>query len=223
VPAAAADARGQIQGAALVRRNVPVVGAVVTVRRSDDVSDLRLTTTDVRGAFRFDGLPDGRYRCEVAHDGYATVVKEDVDLRAPFRAVVEVTMAPAAAGVAPPPAPAIVSADVIAPDAGAAALRGAVRDAQGKGTGEVRLRLTREDGSDDPREQVTAGDGSFAFAGLRPGRWRLEVQGAGLLPVRTTVALAGTTSLAVSLVPQPAGHLPSVDDLMPREEPVPPR
>ena len=214
----AAAARGQIQGTALIRRNVPVIGAVVTASRDGEASRIRVTTTDARGAFKFEGLEDGRYRCEFVHDGFATLAKEGVDLRAPFRAVVEVTMAPAAGGVVPPPAP-------VLPAAGEspATLRGTVRDREGKGLEEVRLRLTREDGTDDPRDAVTPSDGAFGFDGLTPGRWHLEIQGAGLLPVRTTVALAEATSLDAVLVPQPADHAPQVEDLMPREEPVPPR
>lgn len=217
-PPAPAVARGQIQGSALLRRNVPVVGGVVTVVRDGDPANLRVTTTDARGAFRFDGLEDGRYRCEIARDGFATVVKDDVDLRAPFRAVVEVTMAPSTGGVVPPQAPVITSGE-----GSPVALRGVVRDRQGKGSGEIRLRVTREDGSENPQEGVTTTEGAFAFDGLTPGRWHLEIQGAGLLPVRTTLALSRDTTLAAVLVPQPADLAPAVEDLMPREEPVPPR
>jgi hypothetical protein len=179
---------------------------------------VRVTTTDARGAFKFDGLEDGRYRCEIARDGFVAVVKDDVELRAPFRAVVEVAMVRAAAGGAPPPAPAI------APAGGApVALRGVVRDRAGKGSGEIRVTVTREDGAEDPREAVTTAAGEFAFEGLTPARWHVEIQGAGLLPVRTTLGISEDVSLRAVLVPQPADHAPQVEDLLPREEPVPPR
>jgi hypothetical protein len=220
VAAPSTSPRGQIQGSASVRRNVPVVGAVVNLRRVDSTSELRLTTTDAKGAFRFDGLADGRYRCEVASDGFATVVKDNVDLRAPFRAVVEVTMARVTPGAAlQPDAPGTAGVlDRAAP----VALRGIVRDDRGRGTGEVRVRLVREDGSEDPREKVTTLGGEFSFDALKPGRWHVEILGAGLLPLRTTIALEEQTTLSASLVPQPADHVLAIEDLMPREEPVPP-
>jgi hypothetical protein len=217
-PVAAAVGRGQIVGAAQVRRNVPVVGAVVTAVRAGVGGLVRVTTTDARGAFKFEGLEDGRYRCEIARGGFVAVVKDDVELRAPFRAVVEVTMARAAAGAVPPPAPAVAQAG-----GAAVALRGVVRDRVGKGSGEIRVTLTREDGAEDPREAVTTAEGAFGFEGLTPARWHVELQGAGLLPLRTTLGISEDVSLQAVLVPQPADYAPQVEDLLPREEPVPPR
>ena len=87
----------------------------------------------------------------------------------------------------------------------------------------MRIRLTREDGAGDPRTTVTAPDGTFAIDGVGGGRWRAMVAGAGFLPIRAAMTVTRDRTVEVALVPQPANFEAAPEDLMPVEEPIPPR
>jgi hypothetical protein len=211
-PSAATPA-GQLHGAVAYGRHVFAVGAVVMVRPEGSATPLLLATTGESGAFAFDHLPDGVYRAEIRRDGYVPVVKSGIPVKAPFRAVVEVSLLH---GDAPPAVPASPAAP------GDAAVAGIARLVGGGVLAEARVRLVRADGTDDPRTAITAADGTFAFSGLRPGDWRLEILGAGLLPLRAGVELAGEVALEAALAPQPANYRPPAQDLIVPEEVLPP-
>ena len=86
----------------------------------------------------------------------------------------------------------------------------------------MRIRLIRADGSVDPRDGMTGAEGKFAIPGLQAGAWRLEILGAGFLPIRVPVTLSGEATLTASLVEQPASYQPPPLDLIPPEMPIPP-
>jgi hypothetical protein len=209
----ASAASGQIRGTISYGRKDPAVGAVVVVRPETAVSPIRAATTGTSGTFAFDGLPDGTYRAEVRRDGYIPVVKPAIAVHAPYRAVVEVLLARGEAGSEPKAA-----LD------GAASLKGTIHGGGGALLAEARVRLTRiaGGGEDDARMALTDPSGAFAFTGLAAGRWRLEAQGAGLLPLRTNLDLAGDVEIEATLAAQPANYRPLPQDLLVPEEVIPP-
>jgi hypothetical protein len=87
---------------------------------------------------------------------------------------------------------------------------------------EARVLLVRPDGEADPQGALTTEDGTFAFDGLPAGRWRLQILGAGLLPLRTTVDLSGAVTVEAWLAQQPANYKPLPQDLLVPEEAIPP-
>jgi hypothetical protein len=184
---------------------------MVIVLPENASSPVRAATTGTNGTFAFDGLADGSYRAEVRRDGFAPVVKVGIPVRAPFRAVVEVVLAP---GVSPREEP--------KPMEGIASLNGAVRVAGGAPLAEARVRLTRPDGADDSRTLFTDVAGAFSLSALKAGRWHLEVQGAGLLPLRADLDLVGDVAIEATLAAQPANYRPLPRDLIVPEEVVPP-
>jgi hypothetical protein len=210
----------QLQGGAELGRNRPVVGASVLVRRSDDPSHYRVTSTDVNGRFRVAGLADGEYRVELRREGLRPVVKQEVEVRFPSRAVLEVTMEPLAAVEGPEVPPPDGALPESAPRV---ALRGQVvgRDKE-EALPDVPLHLARPDGRADPVVLRTAEDGTFEVSRLPAGPWRLEARVVGYLPVRVPMNFDDDARLTVSMVPQPAGYDPSPLDLMPVEQPIPP-
>lgn len=230
VPAQTETAAGEETGAAVVRtsrlqgrvvidRRTSVIGANVLVQRQDDASRLILTSTDAKGVFRVDGLTDGEYRVDLTRDGLAPIEKTDVSLRFPFRAVVEVTMKPvegpsSGAGRRPESQGVMTIAPL--------ALRGEVRDRDGAGVGEVRLRFVRIDGSMDPRLVRSSPEGTFEITDLSAGEWRAEIWGVGFLALRKTLELTGDTRLDVVLVTQPSDYRPTPLELIPPERPVAP-
>ena len=75
----------------------------------------------------------------------------------------------------------------------------------------------------DPVFALSDEQGTFEIADLAPGLWNMEIRGAGYLPVRAPASLYGEIGLRAVLVDQPATYEPQPLDLMPPEEPIPPR
>jgi len=210
-PAPSVAGLGQIRGTVSYGRRDPAVGAIVIARPEGAPSPVHLATTGTSGTFAFDGLTDGTYRVEVRRDGSAPIIKSGVKVRAPFRAVVEVVLVP---GEAP-------RGDA-APVDGSASFSGIVRIAGGAPLPEARVRLTRDDGADESKTVFTNASGDFSIPELKAGRWRVEVQGAGLLPVRAQLDLLGDVAFDVQLAAQPVNYRPLPQDLIVPEDVIPP-
>jgi len=215
--AVAADGAGatRLQGQALLGRNRPAVGVSVAIHSEDGAGILYLTSTDARGVLKAVDLPDGTYRVDFRKYGFAPVSKEGVVVRPALRPVLEVRLTPAGEAAAGP-------AGGDAREGGAVEVRGRVVDPAGSAVPDVRVRVVRGDGGDDPKTARTDADGAFAFASLTPGAWNVEVIGVGFLPIRTPVDIDGPLRVTVRAVPQPADYLAAPIDLMPPEVPIPP-
>ena len=206
----------RLQGSAYIDRNRSIIGAAVVVRRQSDPSRVFLTSTDGRGSFHIDGLEDGTYLVSLNRDGFVPVEKDNIDLRFPFCAGVEVAMQ--RAGDATPGA---------APETGPAAdtavnVRGRVIARSGDPVDEARLRLVHPSGRVDPRAVRTNPEGEFAILDVVADHWRLEARGVGFLPLRVPLDLRQDTELELFLVPQPTNYEPSPLELMPPEQLIPP-
>ena len=216
-PQGGASHTTRLQGTARIDRNRPVLGATVIVRAESGARDLYVTSTDGKGAFHFDGLPEASYTVEFHRDGLETIRKQEIVLRFPFRGIVEVVMKP----LPKPPAP---SSSPRASESGTGTLKleGVALAQAGQPVPEVRVRLARVDGSQDPRDVLSQGDGTFALEGLTHGDWRLESLGLGFVPIRMDLSLEVSIRVTLLLVPLSPNSEPSPLDLMPHEEPIPP-
>jgi hypothetical protein len=208
----------RLQGLVYLNRNRMVVGATVLVRPQDDSSHVFVTSSDEKGRFRVEDLPDGTYEVAIDREGLERVVKQKIALRFPFRAVIELPMKPQTQA---PPAPTRAPGGA-APSGEPIRLRGKVLERGGGPIPEVAVRFVRPDGQADPRPVRTDGAGSFELQEFLPGEWRLEARGAGYLPIRIGLDLAQDAEVRVALVPQPAEYDPSPLELMPPEEPIAP-
>jgi hypothetical protein len=209
--------RTWLLGHARTGRHQWVTGAVVMATPQSGEARLYVTTTGEKGTYRFEAMPEGTYRVRLLKHGLEPVTKDGVELKFPFRAVVEVVMKPTS-GPRSPVVPAAKTTSV----GTVANVVGRIVDREGEPVEEVRVRVTRADGSVDPRDTVSDENGEFAMTGLLPGAWTLEVLGAGYLPIRIPVTLSGEGELRAVLVPQPASYEPQPLDLMPPELPIPP-
>ena len=224
VPPAAAAATDQaaprlsrIQGTVVLSRRNPVVGATVLLTALDPPRRVWVTSTDDRGEFRMDALPEGSYRLEARRPDLASVIRDRLPLHPPFRAVVELTMHPVEGGATPD------TTAAPGPDAAAGLhVTGHTVDRAGTPIPDARLKWVDAAGRRDPANLQSGEDGSFALQGLPPGTWRLEVMGVGFLPVRVDLPVAEDTAVTAVLVKQSAGHEPLPLDLIPPEEAIPP-
>lgn len=204
----------QIRGKVSLARNRPVVGAVVLVEPEGGGS-LLLTASDLRGEFRVTDLEDGVYRVTIRRDGFKPWTQDRLEVKPPFRTIVEATLEPAgSAAEAPPPVP--------SGERGTLRFSGFVREAAGAPAASARVRLVRPDGALDPREAAVGEDGRVEIEALPAGRWNLEILAPGAIPLRAALDLERDTEFEISLVAQPPEYPLSLEDLMPPEEAVPP-
>jgi hypothetical protein len=220
-PAAAGpDKKSRLQGSAYLDRNNDVPGATVIVSPSNDAGVLYVTSTNAQGRFKVDGLPDGEYRVRVERHGVKPITKEAVQVKFPFRAVIDLDMEPAADGQPGKPG---AAAEPGGSAAGAPVhLSGTVRDQDAAPLADAGLRLVHAGATVDPILVTSDEDGKFSVSDVPTGTWQLTILGVGTLPIRTSVTLAKDTDLEALLVRQPASYLPSPIDLMPPEQPIPP-
>jgi hypothetical protein len=207
----------RLQGSAYLDRNEDVVGASVIVHPMDDVSQVWITSTDGGGRFKIEGLPDGEYRVRVHRHGVAPVIKDNVSVRFPFRAVVELDMEQVARGpVMPQPI------GYVPQTSGTVAIHGRIFGGGGQPMGEAHVRIVRTDGAWDPQTATTDADGWFELPEVPVGEWMVTIYGVGHLPIRTTVPIDHDAEVRIGLVLQPASYEPSPLELMPVEEPIRP-
>jgi hypothetical protein len=211
---AAAERRSRLQGTALIDRRNRVIGAVVLVQPEADPSRLFLTATDEDGTFRLDGLDDGVYRVALNRNGFYTVIKEGVEVKYPFRAVVEVKMTP---GEDAADAAETASVGSTAP----IWITGTVTSGTGRPLKEARVRLVHPVGDRDPHSARSDAQGTFELA-LPAGAWQFQINAVGYLPMATELRLAEDTRVEMRMVPQPADYVPGPMELMPPERLIPP-
>lgn len=208
----------RLQGRVHRSRTRMVVGATVLVQQQDDASRIFVTSSDEKGRFRVEDLPDGKYKVAIDREGLQPIVKENIALRFPFRAVIEMPMTPQTEPVSPAARP--VAGDP--PPTKKILIRGQVVERGGEPIPEVAVRFIRSDGLADPRPVRTADDGSFELSDVLAGHWRLETRGAGYLPIRIGLDLDEDAMVDVTMVQQPAEYDSSPLELMPPEEPIAP-
>ncbi|HEX8073238.1 MAG TPA: TonB-dependent receptor [Pyrinomonadaceae bacterium] len=90
-------ATGQLTGAAADANGARVAGATVTVTNLDTALQ-RQTATDENGDFAVTLLPPGRYRVELAAQGFKTVVVESVAVNVTQTATLNLTLEPSLQG-----------------------------------------------------------------------------------------------------------------------------
>ena len=213
LPVAGGNNGTSLKGSASLDRNQPVVGASVRISPENDRSRYLLTSTDGQGLLETMDLPDGDYQVSFTKEGLTPVIKSAVNVRFPFRPVVEVTMGP---GPDSEPAPSAVDSEDLLD------LTGRVLTREGDPVADVTVRLVRLDGGGDPLKIRSAEDGTLTGSELAPGSWAVEVRAAGFLSIRSVLDLEGPVLLVALLIPQPASYLAPAMDLLPDEQPVPP-
>ena len=160
--------KSELRGNAFLGRNRPVVGATVQVRPEGDWSEIHLTSSDAKGTFKVFDLNDGDYRVEIDREGLTTVIKNEVNLRFPFRAMIDVPMESGEPQLPPRPSGGDGSRSLT--------LTGEVVERGNEPLTEISLRFVRPDGTEDPRLLRSDTEGRFSLSELVGGEWELIVK-----------------------------------------------
>jgi hypothetical protein len=225
--AAPAEVGGRIKGSVTNQARREVVAARIIARLSlPDRDVLFLTTSDESGTYRFDRVPAGTYTVRAVRDGYQEVAYEDVEVRPPFRNILDFRMP-----TVPPPEERLVSEAVRPepelPATGAAPvpITGMVLGEDGDPLADVEVAFSV--GAPPDRHLVfSRGDGSLAYPELRPATYELSVAAPGSIPIRiprVTVFSGRPLEIQVRLVDFPVEMATRRGLILPPEEPLPPR
>jgi hypothetical protein len=184
VPVVAAEPMGRILGTVTDTAHKPVTGAQVRLTSHVEAGLLRITSTDERGQYHFKDLPPGTYEVLIEAEGAPPILKKDVDVKAPFQNIVDVTVGgqPAANKLPIPPAVAAAPADATAAAPAPVTVRGKLSDAAKQPVVDVSVLLVAPDGA--RLYQASSNDeGAFTIEGVIPGPYRAIIRSPGHVPV----------------------------------------
>lgn len=229
---------GTITGTVYDAQKRPIVGSMVQLTSRGQDGMLRVTGTNENGHYVFKDLPAGTYDIEVGTLADVTRRKERIEVRPPFRNIVDFEMGPQegdkyrqdaaarlaevlekkrAAGQAGP-------AGAAAPGGPAAAVtvRGTFVDAQRRPIPEVSVMLLALEGK-GTFQTFSGVDGTFSLPAVPPGRYRVLVASPGYVSIdlkAVDVSPASGLNLSLSLVDYPLNFKGRTEDRLPPEEPL---
>jgi hypothetical protein len=230
---------GTIKGTIFGAGRKPRVGLLVQLYSRVQEGLLRVTGTDEKGEYAFQDLPPGFYDIEVDGGPGGVQKKSRIEVRPPFRNIVDFEIppgdrtgaGPAGAGDLPrglkrgpgtqPSVP-----DGLVPDGGGArpmaAVRGRFLDQQKRPIPEVSVTFVALEG-DATFQAFSGDDGGFSIPAVPAGRYRVLVASPGhvSLDLKAVEVSAGDgLNLSLSLVDHPL-NFKGRDASPPREEPRP--
>lgn len=226
---------GTITGTVQDPQKKPMVGCMVQLKSKGQDGVLRVTGTDERGAYVFKDLPAGTYDIEVGTMEDLTRRKEKIEVRPPFRNIVDFDMRPQS-GDKGLKTPAVLLGEALkkqttdappqagAPEEPAAAVpvRGTFVDAQRRPIPEVSVMLLPLAGKGN-FQAFSAIDGTFSLPAVPPGRYRVLVSSPGYVSIDlkvVDVSPASGLNLSLSLVDYPLNFKGRTEDRPPAEEPL---
>ena len=230
---------GTIVGAVFDPKKKPMAGCMVQLSSRGEGATLRVTGTDEKGHYVFKDLPAGIYDIEVAVSGGVSRQKGRIEVRPPFRNIVDFEMGPHAddpAGRAAPIAEAIRKAAGGAAPGGAQGesapeapvkmvpVRGTFLDSQKRPVPEVSVMLLSLEGA-KALQTFSGEDGTFLIPEVAPGRYRVLVASPGYVSLDLKSVVVSPViglNLGLSLVDYPLNFQSKPEDRLPQEEPLQP-
>lgn len=215
VPGQAAG--GRIKGTVVGPDRRPVVAACIVARvRLGDRDGLFLTASNDAGTYIYEDLPAGLYRLDAHAEGYLTSSFLDVEVRPPFRNILDFRMQPGDEASVPP-----ATDRPLAPPGEVAGL------VLADGTPVPDAEITLDGGTGPGRRMVlTRSDGTFTVFGVPSATYIMSVTAPGSIPIKVpevTVEPGRSLEVRVSLVDYPVDLAVQQLVVLPREEPLPPR
>jgi carboxypeptidase family protein len=222
-PAASSALAGRLRGAVTSPDRKPIPGARVAARaRLADREILFVAVCDDIGSYTMEDMPAGLYRVDVFAEGHVSRSTPDVDVKPPFRNILDFRLAddagpaepgaasPAAANAAGAPAPLDVAGAVRLPD------HAPVPDAE--------VALT---GGPPPGRwmSLSTADGSFTLPAVASGLYELTITASGMVPLRIpglTLSAPGPLEIRATLVDFPADRAVRQEVILLEDKPLPP-
>jgi hypothetical protein len=218
---------GRIKGSVTNPARREVVAARIVARVLLDNRELLfLTTSDEAGLYRLENLPAGVYTMRALRAGYEEVVYEDVEVRPPFRNIIDFRLPTLPA---PEPGPIQREAPPVsgAPPVGIAPIMvtGLVVDEEGTPVADAEVAFSM---GSPPRRSLlySRADGTLEYPLLYPATYELSVTVPGSIPIRipdVTVWPGRPLEVRVRLVDFPVELAARRGLILPPEEPLPPR
>ena len=217
---ASAALRGRIRGTARDMTRKPVAGLLVRLISSGS-GLIHVTNTDDKGIYSFEDVESGTYAVEVSGSGYQHQIKKEINVRPPFRNIVDFSLPPGPMGEEEAASPVVYT-----PAAGEAVLKdvtGTFTDKGKRPIPDVELRLANPATGAAFRAQSDR-EGRVLMTQVPSGIYRAVVVSPGYVTVELKeVEVSRTTglSLNLSLVEYPLRFEGRIEDLIPEEKPVP--
>ncbi len=204
-----------------------VPGATVKVSNKAQ-SVIYLTSTDEEGAWRLNNIPEGNYRVEILKEGFEYIEKKKVEVRFPFRTVVELHAIPSMETVGNIRHWGRLSKEKNLPQKNEAVggiynLWGKASAIDGSSILNIEIRLRSLDREVNPQRTFSASDGSFALERLPAGLYDLFIMVPGYLPLRTLIDVNDDVELIAMMLLQPLDYEATPSELLSSEEPIPPQ
>src|SRR3989454_6189273 len=223
---------GTIVGAVYDAKKKPLSGWMVQLSARGQDGQLRVTGTNDKGQYVFKDLPAGTYDIEVGAGEGAARKKGRIEVRPPFRNIVDFEVGPhkddkadVLAGLVAQKRPVggAVPRDGAPEAATGVPFRGTFLDAEKRPVADVPVTIVALDGK-GIFQAVSGDDGSFAISAVPPGRYRVLVFSPGYVPIdlkSVEVSPVSGLSLSLSLVDYPLNTKERPGERLPKEEPIP--
>jgi hypothetical protein len=212
-----ARGRGQIRGEVTDRTGEPLIGISIVLAPQGNPHVLYATSTDDHGRYALNHLLSDTYEVRADGQGFEPLVKGPVQVRPPFRAIIDLEMEPRespAATLDPQDATDTVKA-----------LEGRFVDAAGEPVLEGSVVFQRSGRPEEVFYGRTDRDGWFRIEDLPADSYDIVSRSPGLIPLHLVArALPPADRFHLRLVapPYPLSFRGWLDDLLPMEIPVPP-
>ena len=225
---------GTIVGAVYDAKKKPLSGWMVQLSARGQDGQLRVTGTNDKGQYVFKDLPAGTYDIEIGAGDDAARKKGRIEVRPPFRNIVDFEVGPHKDDKADPLAGLVAkrkpagAGDGIprdgAPEAATGVpFRGTFVDAEKRPVADVPVTIVALDGK-GLFQAVSGDDGSFAIPAVPPGRYRVLVFSPGYVPIdlkSVEVSPMSGLYLSLSLVDYPLNTKEGPLERLPKEVPIP--
>jgi len=229
---------GTIMGTVFDSKKKPLSGWMVQLSSRGDEGRIRVTGTDDKGQYVFKDLPAGTYAVEIQSENEAARTKDRIEVRPPFRNIVDFQVAPGQQAPQGPNALAAAAQAAVkaageagrADGAGAPAdaagplpVRGTFLDAQKRPVAEVSVTLVALSGK-GTFQAFSGDDGTFTVAAVPAGHYRVVVFSPGYVPIDLKSIEVGPPNgldLSLALVDYPLNTKERPEDRLPRERPLP--
>jgi Carboxypeptidase regulatory-like domain len=225
---------GTIVGAVFDVKKKPVAGCMVQLSARGEGGTLRVTGTDEKGRYVFKDLPAGIYDIEVAAEGDVSRRKGQIEVRPPFRNIVDFEIGSGAptddrpgAGASGLLLESLMKAKGeagLSEPMGLVPVKGTFLDSQKRPIPEVSVMLLSLQGKKS-LQAFSGEDGTFLMPEVNPGRYRVLVSSPGYvsLDLKSVVVLpVAGLNLGLSLVDYPLNFKSRPEDRLPQEEPLQP-